>query len=269
MFKTTLLQNFTRAQVGIPKQCAIETEITTKVNMFLPESEHIILPRNVQSRYLMAKTLGEIPLDDNFFIAPSYLQWIRGAQRIWRTLIRNRSALSALEFRQVSTITAPREGKNVGEGALHTLAERSKRRVLSSCWHVLRAFKKPNYPSSEEAYLTCLVDQTEMYTFPIRVPRVFLVNSKTPLSDLDSNLCRLVTEKNIVLPRNAQLHHLYELTVPSHMDTDVLLRQLYCCSDDVCGVYESNVDIVTKALLKFGNCVRVLPKPGLKEKTCR
>ncbi|EDV21734.1 uncharacterized protein TRIADDRAFT_30078 [Trichoplax adhaerens] len=102
----------------------------------------------------------------------------------------------------------------------------------------------------------------EMYSLYLRVPRIFYVNLKRPKQG-ESVVWRKVNRQ---LPHSSQVYNLYEYSVPEEIFAErsgELSAEL--SSPDVEGVYEAQVPLMFRALVRLGCLCKVNKKAYLSE----
>ena len=103
--------------------------------------------------------------------------------------------------------------------------------ILNSVWHII-SVEKTAQPGILKLWI--FNNHKNMFDIKLRVPRTIYINSY-----VNQEGPQLV--KNKTLPRNRQIHNLYEMKVnEDKFEKDShAFNQKYVLSDDVEGVYES------------------------------
>eukprot|EP00760_Papus_ankaliazontas_P037243 PhM_4_TR8447/c0_g1_i1/m.51369/K02324/POLE1; DNA polymerase epsilon subunit 1 len=194
-------------------------------------------------------TFADREMDDEFYRHGDFKQWMSSMQGKWRTRARvNREASKSLGG--PSTLGHAAQQPETLPTDLRSFAQRMQRKVLTAVWHVVEV--RPINESNVQ--LLALLDGTTMHTFTVHVPRTLYINSTTQLET--NAACSSVN--GLVLPRKAAVHNLYALQV-NDGSLSSIVASLQSCTDSVKGVYESQLDLVTRMMLQVGNRLRVKP----------
>lgn len=174
--------------------------------------------------------------------------WVAFHKRKWTFQRLQRAA--ARESRrqlQIEGVNVEIQRRSVPQSGLDNFFRKQARSILESTWEIVQ-IAESNVPGVFNVFSMV---NNELHTIKLNVPRIFYLNSKK-LKDGEGATWRKV---NKVLPRSYPALHLYEYAVPEAIfreHSSELVADL--SSSDVEGIYETNVPLAVRAIIKLG-CV--------------
>ncbi|KAI8621364.1 hypothetical protein BC830DRAFT_1094766 [Chytriomyces sp. MP71] len=192
--------------------------------------------------------------NDNSIVIPdilpdpseNYRAWLKWQKIKWR---RMRATTATGGF-----TLAPRKGISSTE----SFFQRQTKSILSQPWQILQIVGSE---TGGEFNIWTLIGGS-MYSVKLQVPRSFYINSRVPMpDDVDPRRNGYRMErKQKSLPRSHITLNLYELTMSEtfyHDHNDVFSKMF--SHHDVEGVYETQVPLMFRALMKLGCAATVVP----------
>lgn len=142
------------------------------------------------------------------------------------------------------------ERPNVATDSISSFFRNQAEMMYINTWHLLQ-LRQGNSPGEVTAFV---VIGKKIQSLNIKVPRTLYLNLKSEdLPNVEIQGCD-VEKVNHVLPNGHQSVHLFQLTMPE----DIYLREaesvsLLCNHPSVEGVYERQIPLFMRAMLKLGN----------------
>jgi DNA polymerase epsilon subunit 1 len=173
-------------------------------------------------------------------IEKNYSKWLQYSKQKWKLQKQARARRRQL-FGERSTVTTD---------AIGSFFRNQAELLFISTWQVLQ-LRDGDSPGEVKAFV--LIGK-KIHVLTVKVPRTLYLNLKgDDLPEVEITDCE-VEKVNHILPNGHPSVHLFQLT----MSEDTYLREaenvsLLCNHSSVEGVYEQQVPLYTRALLKIGN----------------
>ncbi|XP_073973254.1 DNA polymerase epsilon catalytic subunit 1 isoform X2 [Rhodnius prolixus] len=138
-------------------------------------------------------------------------------------------------------------------GTLGSFLQKAQHTLLNTTWQIIQICES----GSPGVLKVWAYVAEELHQIRLIVPRIFYVNHRLPKEDIPGALYK---KCNRTLPRSRPTYHLYEYTVPEEIfqqHSNDLIADLSAA--DVEGIYETQVPLLFRALLKLG-CVCAIDK---------
>ena len=126
--------------------------------------------------------------------------------------------------------------------------------IAGTNWEILEYKLDPTKPGDLKVYVRA---GDKVHTFNFHVPKRVYASFKTKLSQRKSIPGCEIEESNAILPNGHDGTNLYKLTMAQSVfqeqmsDVDSLLQD-----SNIMGLYESNIDPVSRAIIDLGNTVK-------------
>ncbi|KAJ3380162.1 DNA polymerase epsilon catalytic subunit [Lobulomyces angularis] len=209
----------------VSKKRVLDCEINSGSDGEVNESEE-----NVELKNQNISVAEKMQLD--------YGGWLKKQKVKWRKMRAERDKARA----------AGRPKRKIATAADHFRTE--KNLLYTSCWDILQIVET-DIPG--EFKIWAMVNQS-MHLIRITVPRIFYINKKTEDLNFAKSHPDIYVEKcNSILPRCHPTLNLYRMTMlESTYLTNSALQSGIFNGEDVAGVYETQVPLLFRALLKVG-----------------
>ncbi|KAK7262191.1 hypothetical protein RJT34_29753 [Clitoria ternatea] len=216
----------------------------------LEDSEQEHNDRSSKDQLLSALQQNEISCE-NIDRNVDYQGWLQMKKRKWKDILerrKKRRSESSKKSDQVNGILEQINGKK-GSQVRSNVSSYLKRHsaVLKQCyWQIIQLI-----PSSEigQFFAWVLVDG-DMFKIPISVPRVFYLNSKSPITEEF-----LGQRVNKTLPHGRHSYNLYEVRINEVQYREASKKLAALLADpDIEGIYETKVPLELNAIIQLG-CV--------------
>ncbi|CAB0010464.1 unnamed protein product [Nesidiocoris tenuis] len=177
-------------------------------------------------------------------------EWITYHKKKWAWQKEARGSVNNKKKSRLSNNDRPMPVANP-RGPSHTLGgflQKAQHTLLNSTWQIIQ-IAPTNSPGVMRVW--ALVG-SELHQIRLIVPRIFYVNHRVPKEELPGALYK---KCNRILPRSRPMFYLYEYTVPEEVyqeHSNDLINDL--STPDVEGIYETQVPLLFRSLLKLG-CV--------------
>lgn len=196
-----------------------------------------------------------------------YGAWLQFQKRKWKRRRAQREMHKAL-FGALEGDQVPQPGLSSGTLGVEAFFRQHTRNILSSSWQILQ-LAETDIPGDFRVW--ALVGGN-LHALKMTVPRVFYINSRMPDPDEKNKRPDVKMVRTVrTLPRSRPCFHFYEVTMPEptyqEMRSDFKKMKEH---DQIEGIYETQVPVVFRALLKLG-CIaavdrkRVLSGRGLED----
>lgn len=176
------------------------------------------------------------------------IEWVKFQKKKWRfqTLQRKGTRESRLRA-QKDGVSIEKQKRLAGpQSGLDNFFQKQAHSILESTWEIIQIA-----PSTNGVYNVFAMINNDLHNIKVNVPRIFYVNSKK-VKDGSGATWRKV---NKLLPRSRPVFSLYEYAVPEEIyqeHSSELVADL--SSPDVEGIYETQVPLTIRAIIKLG-CV--------------
>ncbi|KAK7271283.1 hypothetical protein RJT34_27054 [Clitoria ternatea] len=216
----------------------------------LEDSEQEHNDRSSKDQLLSALQQNEISCE-NIDRNVDYQGWLQMKKRKWKDILEGRKKKrleNSKKSDRVNGILEQMNGKK-GSRVRSNISSYLKRHtaVLKQCyWQIIQII-----PSSEigQFFAWVLVDG-DMFKIPISVPRVFYLNSKSPITEEFLGKC-----VNKILPHGRRSYNLYEVRIDEVQYKEASKKLAALLADpDIEGVYETKVPLERNAIIQLG-CV--------------
>ncbi|XP_014281923.1 DNA polymerase epsilon catalytic subunit 1 [Halyomorpha halys] len=176
-----------------------------------------------------------------------HLGWLNFHKKKWKWQLESKNREEGPKKIRMSN-TVERNNKPSLTSTLGGFLKKAQKSLLNTPWQILQ-ITETNAPGIMKVWV---IVGNELHQIRLIVPRIFYVNHRTVKEESPDSLYK---KCNRILPRSRLSFNLYEYTVPEEVyqeHSNDLIADL--STPDVEGIYETQVPLLFRALLKLG-CV--------------